>query len=79
MSANRLRYALIGILAVAAVVSVVARKVGSPLVGWASFALLLCAIVLYLRWRRAVLEQRRASVFARESKTDDETRARPDQ
>lgn len=79
MSANRLRYTLIGILAVAAVVSVVARKVGSPLVGWGSFALLLCAIVVYLRWRRLVLEQRRGSVFARESKTDDETRPRPDQ
>lgn len=79
MSANRLRFTLIGILAVAAVISVVGRKVGSPLVGWASFALLLCGVVVYLRWRRVVLEQRRGRVFARESKTDDEDRARPDQ
>jgi hypothetical protein len=77
MRAAALRLWLIGILAVAAVVSVVANKAGSPFLGWVSFAAFLCAVVLYFRWRRATLAERRASVFDRESKTD-EDRARTD-
>jgi uncharacterized membrane protein YfcA len=78
MSANRLRAILIGALVVAAVVSVVGNKAGSPWLGWLSFAVFLCAIVLYVTWRRAALRERRARVFDREAKTD-ETRTRPDQ
>jgi uncharacterized membrane protein YfcA len=78
MSANRLRAILIGALVAAAVVSVVGNKAGSPWLGWLSFAVFLCAIVLYVTWRRAALRERRARVFDREAKTD-ETRTRPDQ
>ena len=77
MRAHTLRLWLIAVLAVAAVVSVVANKVDSPFLGWVSFAVFLCAVVLYVRWRRAALAERRARVFARESKTD-EDRTRPD-
>lgn len=79
MSANRLRLFLIGVLAVAAVLSIVANKAKSPFIGWASFAVFLCALVIYVRWRRTALEERRARVFDREAKTTDETRTRPDQ
>jgi uncharacterized membrane protein YfcA len=79
MSANRLRWALIGVLALAAVVSLVGNKTGSAFVNWLGFAIFLCALVLYLTWRRTVLLERRARVFDREAKTTDETRARPDQ
>jgi uncharacterized protein (DUF58 family) len=77
MRAGTLRVWLIGALAVAAIVSVVANKAGSSLLGWVSFAVFCCAVVLYARWRRAALAERRARVFDRESKTD-EDRARPD-
>ena len=79
MSANRLRAWLIGVLGVALVLSVVGKKVDSPFVGWASFAVFLCGLALYVRWRRTALQERRARVFDREAKTTDETRTRPDQ
>ncbi len=79
MSANRLRLYLIGILTVALVLSIVGKKVDSPLVGWASFAVFLGAVVVYVRWRRVAMAERRARVFDREAKTTDETRTRPDQ
>jgi hypothetical protein len=66
---------LIGVLAAAAVVSVVAEKRDSPFLGWFSFVLFLLAVSLYFAWRRAV----RAKVFDREAKTRDATRSRPDQ
>jgi hypothetical protein len=78
MRANTLRYWLIGLLVAAAVVSVVGKKANSPFVGWVSFAIFLCAVVLYVRWRRAALAERRARVFDREAKTSDETGTRPD-
>jgi uncharacterized membrane protein YfcA len=78
MSANRLRVYLIGMLVLAAILSVVGQKSHSPFVGWVSFAVFLCAVVLYVTWRRAALRERRARVFDREAKTD-ETRTRPDQ
>jgi uncharacterized membrane protein YfcA len=78
MRADRLRLALIGALVVAAIVSVIGNKADSPWLGWLSFAVFLCAIVLYVSWRRAALQERRARVFDREAKTD-ETRTRPDQ
>jgi uncharacterized membrane protein YfcA len=79
VTANALRIWLIAALAVAAVISVVGRKLDSPFVGWLSFAVFLCALVVYVSWRRAALQERRARVFDREAKTTDETRARPDQ
>ena len=78
MRANTLRLWLIGVLAVAGIVSVVANKANSPWIGWVSFALFLCAVVMYFQWRRTALAERRARVFDREAKTD-ETRTRPDQ
>jgi uncharacterized membrane protein YfcA len=78
MSANRLRAVLIGTLVVAAIVSVIGNKANSPWLGWVSFAVFLCAIVLYLTWRRTALQERRGRVFDPEAKTD-ETRTRPDQ
>jgi hypothetical protein len=78
MSAGRLRGGLIGVLVVAAVLSVVGKKADSAFVGWLSFAAFVCAVALYLGWRRALAEERRARVFDREAKTD-ENRARSDQ
>ena len=77
MRANRLRLYLILVLVVAAALSVAGNKASSPFVGWLSFAVFLCAIVLYVTWRRAALAERRGRVFDREAKTD-ETRTRPD-
>jgi len=65
VTAERLRALLIGLLAVAAVVSVLAKKADSPFVGWVSFAIFLVAVGVYFKWRRAV----RAKVFDREAKT----------
>ncbi|NUR76886.1 MAG: hypothetical protein HOQ28_11460 [Thermoleophilia bacterium] len=79
MRAKAIRLWLIGALVVAAVISVVGNKAGSPFIGWLSFAVFLCALVLYVSWRRAALKERRDRVFDREAKTTDETRARPDQ
>ena len=78
MRANRLRLYLVSVLVAAAVLSVVGKKADSPFVGWLSFALFLCALVLYVTWRRAALQERRGRVFDRESKTD-EARTRTDQ
>ena len=78
MRANSLRLWLIGVLVIAAVVSVVANKADSPVIGWISFALFLCAVVMYVQWRRTAREERRARVFDREAKTD-ETGPRSDQ
>jgi hypothetical protein len=72
------RLRLIADLPVAAVVSVVANKANSPWIGWVSFALFLCAVVMYLQWRRTARAERRGRVFDREAKTD-ETGARSDQ
>jgi uncharacterized membrane protein YfcA len=77
MRANTLRLVLIGVLVVAAVISVVANKADSPFVGWIGFVVFICAISLYFAWRRAALAERRGRVFDQEAKTD-EDRARPD-
>ena len=78
MAAKSLRVYLIGALVLAAVVSVIGNKSDSPFLGWLSFAVFLCAVVLYFSWRRAALRERRGKVFDREAKTD-ETRTGPDQ
>ena len=77
-SADRLRAYLIVALIVAGVLSIVGKKANSPLIGWFSFAVFLCAVALFFAWRRRALEERRARVFDREAKTD-ETGPRPDQ
>jgi hypothetical protein len=71
MSPNRLRGVLISLLAVAAVLSVVGKKMGSPFVGWLSFAFFIVAVFLYASWRRTLAQERRARVFDREAKTDE--------
>ena len=78
MSRNRVRNGMIGLLAVAAVLSVVGKKLNAPWIGWISFAAFLGAVFLYVSWRREVAARRRAMVFDREAKTD-ETRTRPDE
>ena len=78
MRSRTLRLWLIGVLALAAVISVVGNKADSPWIGWLSFAVFLCGIFVYLSWRRAVLAERRDRVFDREAKTD-ETGPRSDQ
>jgi uncharacterized membrane protein YfcA len=79
MKANVLRLYLIGALVVAAVISVVGNKTDSAFIGWLSFAVFLCALVIYVSWRRAALRERRDRVFDREAKTTDETGTRSDQ
>ncbi len=78
MRAGTLRLYLIGVLALAAIVSVVANKSHSAFLGFVSVAIFVCAVALYVTWRRTALRERRARVFDREAKTD-ETRTRPDQ
>ena len=68
-----LRGVLIAILVVAAVLSVVGNKTHSPWIGWLSFVAFLCAVVVYLRWRRAVLAERRGVQTPVEEETDDPT------
>jgi hypothetical protein len=77
MDAKTIRVRLIALLVVAAIVSAIGTKTNEPLVGWVGFAFFLCAVFLYVRWRRAVVEQRGGRVFDREAKTD-ETGPRPD-
>ncbi|HEY0415248.1 MAG TPA: hypothetical protein VGC78_02575 [Gaiellaceae bacterium] len=77
MRANALRLWLIGILVVAAILSVVARKADSPALGWFDTAVFLVGVGVYIRWRRTVLRERRGRVFDQEAKTD-EARSRPD-
>ena len=75
MGSNALRLWLIGLLAVAAVVSVVGNKTHSPFIGWLSFAVFLTALCFYATWRRKVLNERRE----KRRLEADEARARPDQ
>lgn len=79
MSANATRYWMIGLLVVAAVLSVVGQKANLPWIGWLSFVAFLGAVFLYVDWRRRRAAERRAGrVFDREAKTD-ETGTRPDE
>jgi hypothetical protein len=57
---------------------VIGNKTGSAWIGWVSFVAFVCAVALYVAWRRTALQERRGRVFDREAKTD-ETRTRPDQ
>jgi hypothetical protein len=79
MRAHALRLYLIGTLVVALALNVVGTKMHSRFVGWLSLAVFLCALALYVSWRRAALAERRGRVFDREAKTTDETGTRSDQ
>jgi cytochrome oxidase assembly protein ShyY1 len=69
MKPNTIRWLLIALLAIAAVLSVVGNKLSSPLIGWVAFAFFSVAVYLYFRWRRALHNVRKAN----------ETRSRTDQ
>lgn len=78
MSRTTVRYGMIALLAVAAVLSVVAKKLDSPWIGWVSVIAFIGAVFLYVNWRREVAARRRATVLDREAKTA-ETRTRTDE
>jgi len=69
MRPNTLRWLLVALIAVSAVLSVVANKTSSAALGWVAFLPFFVAVVIYFRWRRALHNVRKA----------DETRSRPDQ
>lgn len=79
MRATTLRYWLIGGLVLAAALNLLGTRTHVRAISLVSFAVFIGAVVLYLRWRRIALQERRARVFDREAKTTDETRTRPDQ
>ena len=62
MRSRTLRLWLIGVLALAAVISVVGNKADSPWIGWLSFAVFLVGLCLYVSWRRAALNERRSRI-----------------
>jgi hypothetical protein len=68
--ADRQRWELIAVLVAGAAVS--------PFVKPLAVGFFVAAVLLYLRWRRTALAERRGRVFDREAKTD-ETRTRADQ
>jgi hypothetical protein len=78
MRSRTLRLWLIGVLALAAVISVIGNKADSPWIGWLSFAVFLVGLCLYVSWRRAALNERRSRIRA-EGRAGDETRTRTDQ
>ena len=57
---DQIRAVLIALLVVAAVLSVVGNKTNEPWLGWVSFVAFLCAVVLYLDWRRRLRAGRRS-------------------
>ena len=57
---DQVRAVLIALLVVAAVLSVVGNKLNQPWIGWVSFVAFLCAVVLYLDWRRRLRAGRRS-------------------
>ena len=57
---DQVRAVLIALLVVAAVLSVVGNKTNEPWLGWVSFVAFLCAVVLYLDWRRRLRAGRRS-------------------
>lgn len=58
---NTIRRVLIGLLVVAAVLSVIGNKTSSTFLGWLSFAAFFVAVFLYFQWRRALHNVRKAN------------------
>ena len=79
MRSRTLRLWLIGVLALAAVVSVIGNKADSPWIGWLSFAVFLVGLCLYVTWRRAALRRAPELEIRTEDQAGDETRTRTDQ
>jgi Na+/proline symporter len=71
MRADTLRWLLVALLVVAAAVSVVANKSHSAVIGWIAFAVFAAAVVLYLRWRRAAIAERRGTVEGGGTESDE--------
>ena len=69
---------MVGLLAAAAVLSVVGKATNDRFIGWLSFVCFIVSVFLYMDWRRRVAATRRAKVFDRKAKTD-ETGTGPDE
>jgi hypothetical protein len=76
-SVDKKRWQLIAALAVAAILSGVGTQTQNTIIGWLGAVAFAASVLLYFRWRRAAVAERRGRVFAREAKTD-ETRTGPD-
>ena len=61
MNAQQVRGWMIGLLAVAAVLSVIGKKENAPWIGWLSFVAFIAAVFLYIDWRRRRAAERRES------------------
>jgi cyanate permease len=78
MTRDRVRFGMIALIAVAAVLSVVAKELNNPWIGQIGVFAFLGAVGLYVAWRRQVAARRRTMVLDSEAKTD-ETRTGPDE
>ena len=79
MRMDRLRAAMIALLAAAAVLSAIGHKTNTDWVVWLAYAAFLAAVCLFLEARRRLARRRRAGLrFDREANTG-ETGTRPDE
>jgi hypothetical protein len=77
---DRVRFGMIALLAVAAVLSVVGKAFNLVWVGQISFLAFLGAVGMYVAWRRQVAARRRADSLVLDSEAEtDETRTGPDE
>jgi uncharacterized membrane protein YfcA len=78
MGLQQVRWTMVGLLAAAAVLSVVGKMMNDRFIGWLAFVCFIGSVFLYMDWRRRVAASRRAKVFDRKAKTD-ETGTSPDE
>jgi uncharacterized membrane protein YfcA len=78
MRQQQVRWSMVGLLAAAAVLSVVGKAMNDKFIGWLAFVCFIGSVFLYMDWRRRVAATRRAKVFDRKAKTD-ETGTSPDE
>lgn len=71
MRPQQLRWTMVALLAAAAALSVLGNKLNDRFVGWLAVVCFICAVFLYVNWRRQVAALRRARVFDRKAKTDE--------
>lgn len=71
MSADRIRFLLILLIVVSAVLSFLGNKQDSRVLDAVGFGIFLVAVGAYAYWRRAIRSERAARVFDREAKTDE--------